>query len=433
MWHPALLLLAASVLVAHASLFVGESSQPIVDGWSRSHPLDGRYVVLLRESELRALPAEMRVEHDRHAHGMRLLVVGDETESSLRTTFHDAVAISPDREVTRDAVWNLDRLDERRLVDNDGTWTGPSNGGAGVHIYVVDGGVDTGHPEFGGRADTVYTAFGADTTDSCGHGTHVAGTAAGFTRGVARGAALHSVKVLRGEGCTGTLGNLASGLLDTLGEASGKRAVINLSLGFTGFDGVIESLVEALIAAGHIVVAAAGNSATSACVHYPSSYPGVVAVAATTRFDSAASFSNYGSCVDLYAPGVGVESADAGSDGFTELDGTSMASPHVAGVAALLWQQHPGWSSHQVVAALLRLADSDQATVINRRGSPDLLLFWTSELSDQLPSPSPIPLPPSPSRSRRPERTSGSTTSGDAAQTVVVCLVLVVMMQALLL
>ena len=376
------LVLLASLTVVSASLLQGDDQQPIVDGWVKTHPLDGRYVVLLRDAERTPLPAGVRVVSDQRHADFRLLVAQDHSEAELRSLFPGAVSISADCQVLPDAVWNLDRLDERELAATDGTWTGPANGGSGVHLYVVDSGVDTGHPDFGGRADTTFSAYGS-TGDDCGHGTHVAGVAGGAARGVARGAAVHSVKVLNDQ-CSGTLSALAQGLLSVAGNATGKRAVINLSLGFNGYDSTLDAIVQLLLSAGHVVVAAAGNDAGSACIHYPSAYAGVLAVAATDDTDSAAGFSNWGSCVDVYAPGVAVEAAQAYTSGYTTLSGTSMSAPHIAGVAALLWQETPSLTGSQVAAQVLQTAT--QGAVSGRRGSPNLLSFWVAGGAPQSPT-----------------------------------------------
>lgn len=381
-------------------------------------------MILLRQqpgSQRDVLPATLRVVGDRSAGALRLLFVNDHSESELREMFPDAV-ISADAEVRlpepvigsdgsvhgASTVWNLDRLDERLLSETDGTWTGPSNGGATVTLYVIDSGVDTAHPEFGSRASTAFSAYGTDVGDSCGHGTHVAGIAAGTVRGVAHGLQVRSVKVLTGSECSGTLSSLADGLMHVISSAGGTRAVINLSLGFYGYDSVIGTLIATLIENGVVVVAAAGNDASSACLNYPAAYPGVVSVAATNDVDAAAGFSNYGSCVDLYAPGVSISAASAGSTGYRTLSGTSMASPHVAGVAALRWQQNPGWTGQQVAMSLLQTATI--GVVTNRRGSPDLLLFWSEQ---SVPQPS---IPPQ----------SGSTTSSVSSRCLLSVLLLIV-------
>lgn len=375
-----LVLLAGAVC---ASVF---TSQQI---YTADAPLDGRYIVLTSDAE--------------RAGGARrysVAAVAAPDRMAAQQMFPDAV-IAPNRRVTAARVtsqWNLDRLDNRQQYQLDGQWVGPANGGAGVRIYVVDTGVQGAHTDFTGRVTNAWTAFGSDFSDSCGHGTHVAAIAGGNNFGVARGAEIHSVKVLGGPGCDGTTETVAGGLAHVLSSAAGRRVVINLSLGFYGYDAVIDSLVQAARSAGHIVVAAAGNDASDACAHYPSGFAGVVAVAASDRRDAAAGFSNYGSCVDCYAPGVAVRSADAQAPngGSLELSGTSMASPHVAGVAALIWQAAPGLSNAAVINTLLQTATA--GVVTGRSGSPDLLLYW-SDQPEEFTTGSPSPPPPPPSSS----------------------------------
>lgn len=366
-----------AVLVAGAVASVLQTiDNQVVDAWARAHPLNGTFVVwvpagiVVNTDSVRSLVADTEVG------GARVLGVAGHTEQEVVDMFPDGI-VAPNRPVWADqTTWNLDRLDERALAATDGTWTGPANGGSGITGYIVDSGVTASHPDFEGRVINSFSAYG-DFTDRCGHGTHVAGTMGGETRGVARGVALRSVKVLDGSQCEGTTLTLAQGLAHVLANAVGSRAIINLSLGFSGFDAVIGSLVAQLRSAGHLVLAAAGNEGQSACDHYPSAYSGVVAVAATNRFDTAAGFSNYGSCVDMYAPGVDIEAADGDGTGYRTLSGTSMAVPHAGGVAALLWQASPTSTGTQIGTALLQQAT--RGAVTNRRGSPDLLAYWGTE------------------------------------------------------
>lgn len=390
--------IALFVVLATASLLHSPDPESVIDAAANLAPLDGEYVVLQqRESALRALPPTLNVRAAHMGATMHVMTVHGQSESALRAMFPDAV-ISPNRKIAHNAIWNLDRLDERLLSAIDGTWTGPSNGGAGVTVYIVDSGVDTLHLDFGSRASTLFSAFGTNIYDDCGHGTHVAGTAGGNSHGVARGVALRSVKVLAGSGCSGSISDLAAGLLYVRDAAVSQRAVINLSLGFSGSDSVIGTLIANIIADGNVVVAAAGNDASTACGHYPASYSGVLSVGATNEVDAMASFSNYGSCVDIFAPGVDIVSARAGTTGYIIMDGTSMSTPHVVGVIALLWQQNPGSSGVQIAQQVLTAATRGALTGL--RGSPDLLAFWSADGDgSQAPAPSSPPAilaPPQP-------------------------------------
>ena len=232
------------------------------------------------------------------------------------------------------ATWGLDRIDQTALPLS-GSYTNP-NTGSGVKAYIVDTGVLTSHSEFAGRIASGFTAVSdANGVNDCnGHGTHVAGTVAGATYGVAKLATVVPVRVLDCAG-SGYLSSVISGL-DWIGSnhAAGTPAVVNMSLG-GGASSTLDSAVEALVSKGLTVVVAAGNSAADACTSSPARTPGALTIAASNSTDGFASFSNFGSCVDLIAPGVSITSAWIGSSTATaQISGTSMASPHVAGLVA---------------------------------------------------------------------------------------------------
>ncbi len=231
-------------------------------------------------------------------------------------------------------TWGLDRIDQT-LLPLSGSYTNP-NTGSGVKAYIVDTGVLTTHSEFAGRIASGFTAVSdANGVNDCnGHGTHVAGTVAGATYGVAKLATVVPVRVLDCAG-SGYLSSVISGL-DWIGtnHLVGSPAVVNMSLG-GGASSTLDSAVEALVAKGITVVVAAGNSAADACTSSPARTPGALTIAASNSTDGFASFSNFGSCVDLIAPGVSITSAWIGSSTATaQISGTSMASPHVAGLVA---------------------------------------------------------------------------------------------------
>ncbi|MFE9481122.1 S8 family peptidase [Streptomyces spororaveus] len=270
--------------------------------------------------------------------------------------------------------WGLDRIDQSKLpLDNNFTAQG---NGAGVTAYILDTGIDYNHTEFGGP-DATRATFGFDAIDDgrngqdCqGHGTHVAGTVAGKTYGVARKANLVSVRVLGCDG-KGTWSGIIAGL-DWVAKNAKQPAVLNGSLGGDK-SAAVDDAATALSDAGVLPVVAAGNSAKDACGVSPASAQRVVTVAASNQWDEETSFSNYGSCTTLYAPGEAIVSAKLGG-GSVALDGTSMAAPHVAGVAVLYKAAHPKADPGELYEFLEGESTKDVLTGINK-ASPNKLLF----------------------------------------------------------
>jgi len=271
-------------------------------------------------------------------------------------------------------AWGLDRIDQVSLP-LDSKYNYASNGN-GVKVYVVDTGIRLSHSQFGGRAMTGkdFVTPGGTAADCNGHGTHVAGTIGGSTYGVAKGTTLVAVRVLDCGG-SGSVSNVVAGLNWAAADASvpNKRKVINMSLG-GGINAALDAAVASAVASGVTVVVAAGNSNTNACNQSPARAPAAITVAASDSADTRASFSNYGSCVDLFAPGVGTTSAWYTSDTATNtISGTSMASPHVAGAAALVIKKYDYSLSPASVLFFLQL-DAAVGKISSTSGSPNLLL-----------------------------------------------------------
>jgi subtilisin family serine protease len=254
------------------------------------------------------------------------------------------------------ATWGLDRIDQRnRPLSGTFTYT---NTGAGVKAYVIDTGIRFSHSQFGGRAVSGYDAVDGGSADDChGHGTHVSGTIGGSTYGVAKGVELVGVRVLNCSGSGSTSGVIAGVDWVTGNHAAGQPAVANMSLGGS-VSTALDSAVQRSINDGVSYAIAAGNGnilgfAQNACNTSPARVGAAMTISATDSSDRKASWANYGSCVDWFAPGVSITSAWYTSDTATNtISGTSMASPHTAGVAALYLQSDPDASPATVRTAL---------------------------------------------------------------------------------
>ncbi|MER5207465.1 S8 family peptidase [Streptomyces sp. NPDC002825] len=351
-----------------------------------AHAVPGKYIVTLDRTVDAAKAAE-RLDlkptfvYEKAINGFAAPLTPLQLETVRKTpgvmsVEEDAVTLAPPQPVTPAetrgpaASWGLDRINQWLLpLDNDFTTRGS---GAGVTAYILDTGIDYHHDEFGGRAAFGFDAMGDGRygQDCNGHGTHVAGTVAGKTYGVARKAGLVSVRVLGCDG-RGSYSGMIAGF-DWVAKNARQPAVLNGSLG--GERSVaLNNAATALRDAGVLPVIAAGNSSQDACDISPASATGVVTVAASNIRDEETSFSNYGPCVEIYAPGQGIVSARIGGGSVAE-SGTSMAAPHVAGVAALYKAEHPTAGPAEVAEWLDDYSTKGVLSNVSG-GTPNKLLF----------------------------------------------------------
>lgn len=271
--------------------------------------------------------------------------------------------------------WGLDRIDQKNLpLDSAYSYL---QTGSGTTAYIVDTGILSTHQQFSGRVLSGYTAIsdGNGTNDCYGHGTHVAGTVGGSTYGVAKNVSLVPIRILGCDG-SGASSNVIAGL-DWILKNGKKPAVVNMSLGGDA-NTSLDSAVENLFNNGYVMVVAAGNSNTDACSSSPARVSKAITVAATDSTDTRASYSNYGSCVDIFAPGSQINSSWIGSNTATNvLNGTSMATPHVAGVVAEMLQSTPTATPQTISNNLLNQASNN--VVKNSSGSPNRLLYKSAQ------------------------------------------------------
>ncbi|MGW6010504.1 S8 family peptidase [Streptomyces sp. NPDC055210] len=268
--------------------------------------------------------------------------------------------------------WGLDRIDQAALPLNR-SYTYDDTAGEGVTAYIIDTGVRITHTDFGGRASYGYDAVDNDNTaqDGHGHGTHVAGTVGGTSYGVAKKAKIVGVRVLNNSG-SGTTAQVVAGI-DWVTSRAVKPAVANMSLGGTA-DTAIDTAVRNSIASGVTYAVAAGNETTNASTRSPARVTEAITVGATTSTDAKASYSNYGAVLDLFAPGSSITSAWGTGDSATNtISGTSMATPHVTGAAALYLADNPTAGPAAVQSALVAAATSGVVTGPGS-GSPNRLL-----------------------------------------------------------
>ncbi len=395
-WTSAGLLVAVTALVT-ASLAGPATAAPTgnILGANSATAVANSYIVVLKDtSGLRSegVPAAARRLAERNGGSIQFVYetalrgfATTMSESNARRLAADASVdyVQQNQTLTATATqpnppsWGLDRIDQRNLPLNN-SYTDPSTASA-VHAYVIDTGVRFTHSTFGGRAtsgiDTIDNDM--DANDCHGHGTHVAGTIGGTEYGVAKGVQIVGVRVLNCAG-SGTTAQVVGGI-DWVTANAIKPAVANMSLG-GGPDPALDNATTNSIASGITYAVAAGNGnifgvGQPACNYSPARVPTAVTVGATDITDLRASFSNYGTCVDIFAPGVNITSAWNGSDNDTEtISGTSMAAPHVAGAAAMGLAFRPNFTPQQIRDGLVNRATN--GVVINPgAGSPNKLLY----------------------------------------------------------
>ena len=268
------------------------------------------------------------------------------------------------------ATWGIDRIDQRNRPLS-GTYTYTSTG-SGATAYIIDTGILTSHSQFGGRAAVAYDATGGNGIDCNGHGTHVAGTVGGSTYGVAKGVSLRAVRVLDCNG-SGTNSNVIAGM-NWVASHHVARSVANMSLG-GGYSSAVNSAATSLVNSGVFLAVASGNSGADACNYSPASAPGTITVNASDINDARATFSNYGGCTDVYAPGVNITSAWIGSTTATNtISGTSMATPHVTGVGALYKATYGDAAASTVISWITSNATANVISG-NPSGTPNRLLY----------------------------------------------------------
>ncbi|KAI9188943.1 hypothetical protein H9P43_000365 [Blastocladiella emersonii ATCC 22665] len=338
------------------------------------------HVAIATENSKESVSVEHKLERNYNIEGIFKGYAGQFSADFAARLKKDpnVASVEPDAEVKAlgsqaGAPWGLVRISQREK-NLSAPYTYPDSAGAGVTAYVIDTGILISHPEFEGRASWGATfCDGCPDTDDQGHGTHCAGTIGSKSYGVAKSASLKAVKVLNKDG-SGSYAGVISGIewvANQVKQSGNTQVVASMSLGGPKNDAVNKA-VQAAITAGVTFTIAAGNESQDACKVSPASVPEAITVGATENTDALASYSNFGTCVDVLAPGTGILST--WNNGKTNtISGTSMATPHVAGLVALVLSENPGLTPAQVAAKISAAATTDKITGV--KGSPNKLIF----------------------------------------------------------
>lgn len=382
---------ATTILAMSGPAGAADGPAPLI-GAERPTAIDNSYIVVMKgkgaaakanAADARALAKKkggsVKYAYDKAITGFSATLDADALDALRNDPDVDYVEADQKVKASGDQAnptWGLNRIDQRNLPLNSNYHYDYT--GSGVKAYIIDTGIRSAHAQFGGRVTSGYTAIGSTTEDENGHGTHVAGTVGGSTYGVAKSVTLVPVRVLDASGNGTTAGVIAGVNWVTSNHTSGP-AVANMSLG-GGVSSTLDTAVSNSIADGVTYAVAAGNDyGANACNGSPSRVAAALTVGSTTSTDATSDFSNIGSCLDLFAPGSSITSAWHTSNTATNtISGTSMATPHVAGVAALYLQAHPTASASSVASAIVSNATTGVVTSPGT-GSPNRLLhsLWS--------------------------------------------------------
>lgn len=371
-------------LLVFAAACSGENSTPTTDGSSEGLSAAKQYIVVLNDAPEPGPAMALAVAQSQNIAPTRVYqqalrgfvaTLDDQKLAALRSDprvkyVEQDQIVSIATTQPNPVNWGLDRIDQRNLpLSLSYTY---NTTGAGVHFYGIDTGILGTHVDLAGRMSNGFDAIGGGTTDCHGHGTHTATTAAGTTYGVAKAMTVHPIRVLNCAG-SGTTSQVIAGI-DWVTANRVLPAVANMSIGGPVSQAENDA-VAASVAAGVVYSVSAGNNNVNACSQSPAAEPSAITTAATNKQDRRASFSNFGTCVDIFAPGVNITAGWIGSNTATAVvSGTSMAAPHVAGVAGLYLEANPSSTPAQVTTALINNSTLNKVTNPGA-GSPNRLLY----------------------------------------------------------